>query len=158
VGRKEEDATAYGRRKIMPSKRRTDDDMPSTIARSSAKARETWRATHDAAVEQYGEGERAHRTAFASLKHSFEKVGDHWEEKAEKGPSDAQAARRGADARAHRNDGDSEGGVDAFASKAHLYDIAKRLDVKGRSSMSKDELVEAIQKANDRATTAARDS
>ena len=51
-----------------------------------------------------------------------------------------------------------QGGVDAFASKAHLYEIAKRLDVKGRSSMSKDQLVEAIQKANDRATAAARGS
>ncbi|HET7800883.1 MAG TPA: ChaB family protein [Humibacillus xanthopallidus] len=142
----------------MPTRRRGDDDMPSTIQRSSTKAQDTWRATHDAAVEQYGEGERAHRTAFASLKHSFEKVGDHWEEKAQKGPSDAQAARHGAAARAHRDDGDSEGGVDAFASKAHLYDIARRLEVKGRSSMSKDELVEAIQKANDRATAAARDS
>jgi cation transport regulator ChaB len=54
------------------------DDIPSTIQRSPKKAQETWAATHDSAVEQYGEGERAHRTAFAALKHSFEKVGDHW--------------------------------------------------------------------------------
>lgn len=142
----------------MPARKRSGStDLPSTLERSSKKAQETWLATHDAAVEQYGEGERAHRTAFASLKHSFEKVGDHWEEKAEKGPSDAQAARRGAEARAHLDDGDSAGGVDANASKAHLYDIAKRLDVAGRSRMSKDELVEAIQRANDRATAAARD-
>jgi hypothetical protein len=138
-------------------KRSGRNDLPSTLERSSEKAQETWLATHDAAVEQYGEGERAHRTAFASLKHSFEKVGDHWEEKAEKGPSDPQAARRGAEARAHLDDGDSAGGVDANASKSHLYDIAKRLDVRGRSGMSKDELVEAIQRANDRATAAARD-
>ena len=142
----------------MPARKRTSGatDLPSTLERSPRKAQETWLATHDAAVEQYGEGERAHRTAFASLKHSFEKVGDHWEEKAEKGPSDAQAERRGADARAHLDDGDSAGGVDANASKQHLYDIARRLQVPGRSSMSKDELVEAIQRANDRATAAAR--
>ena len=133
-------------------------ELPSTLQKSPAKAQRTFAKVHDAAAEQYGEGERAHRTAFASLKHSFEKVGDHWEEKAEKGPSDAQAARRGASSRAHRDDGDSQGGVDAFASKAHLYEIAKRLDVKGRSSMSKDQLVDAIQKANDRATAAARRS
>ena len=144
----------------MPARKRSDStqgDLPSTLERSSKKAQETWLATHDAAVEQYGEGERAHRTAFASLKHSFEKVGDHWEEKAEKGPSDAQAARGGAQARARGGDGDTAGGVDANASKAHLYDIAKRLEVPGRSRMSKAELVDAIQRANDRATRAARD-
>ncbi|NUR16784.1 MAG: cation transport regulator ChaB [Dermatophilaceae bacterium] len=144
----------------MPGRKRASSrgtDLPSTLERSSKKAQDTWLATHDAAVEQYGEGERAHRTAFASLKHSFEKVGDHWEEKAEKGPSDPQAARRGAEARAHLDDGESAGGVDANASKAHLYDIAKRLGVKGRSRMSKDELVQAVQRANDRATAAARD-
>ena len=143
----------------MPGKKRSSasTDLPSTLERSPKKAQETWLATHDAAVEQYGEGERAHRTAFASLKHSFEKVGDHWEEKAEKGPSDRQAQRLGAQARAHRDDGDSAGGVDANASKRHLYDVARRLEVPGRSSMSKDELVEAIQRANNRATAAARD-
>jgi hypothetical protein len=31
-------------------------------------------------------------------------------------------------------------------------DIAKRLEIKGRSSMTKDELVDAIQRANDRET------
>jgi cation transport regulator ChaB len=145
----------------MPAKKRSTTtsgtDLPSTLERSSKKAQETWLATHDSAIEEYGEGERAHRTAFASLKHSFEKVGDHWEEKDHKGPSDAQAARRGAAARAG-GVGDTAGGVDANASKSHLLDVAKRLDVRGRSRMTKSELVEAIQKANDRATAAARKS
>ena len=61
-------------------------DVPSTLKRSPRKARETWEKTHDAAVGEYGEGERAHRTAFASLKHSFEKVGDHWEAKDHRAP------------------------------------------------------------------------
>ena len=143
----------------MPAKKRSTTrsgtDLPSTLERSPKKAQETWLATHEAAVEQYGEGERAHRTAFASLKHSFEKVGDHWEEKDHKGPSDAQAARKGA---AAGGAGDTAGGVDANASKSHLLDVAKRLDVRGRSRMTKSELVEAIQKANDRATAAARKS
>src|SRR2546430_17711416 len=69
------------------------EELPDTLRRSPKKAQETWIRTHDSAVEQYGEGERAHRTAFSALKHSFEKVGDHWEPKARKGPSDAQAAR-----------------------------------------------------------------
>ena len=38
----------------------------------------------------------------------------------------------------------------------HALDVARRLDVKGRSTMDKKELVDAIQKANDRATTKAR--
>jgi hypothetical protein len=42
--------------------------------------------------------------------------------------------------------------VDANATKKHLYEVAQRLEVDGRSSMSKDELVAAIQKANDAAT------
>ncbi|HEU4426809.1 MAG TPA: ChaB family protein, partial [Pilimelia sp.] len=69
------------------------EEMPSTIRRSPKKAQETWAKAHDSAVESYGEGERSHRTAFSALKHSFEKVGDHWEPKERKGPSDAQAAR-----------------------------------------------------------------
>ena len=72
----------------MPTSR---DELPGTLKRSPKKAQETWLKTHDSAVESYGEGERAHRTAFASLKHSFEKVEDHWEPKKQKGPSDPQA-------------------------------------------------------------------
>jgi cation transport regulator ChaB len=119
----------------MPAK----DEMPGTLKRSPAKARRTWAKTHDSAVETYGEGERAHRTAFSALKHSFEKVGDHWEEKKRKGPSDPQAAKGGAEARK------TFGGVDVLGnSRKNLYERAKSLGVKGRSSMSKEELAEAI--------------
>lgn len=131
----------------MPKQDRKTD-LPSTLQRSDDKAQRTWAKTHDSAVETYGEGERAHRTAFAALKHSYEKVGDRWEPKAEKGPSDEQAARSAPESR--EGDGKTAGGVDANASKAHLMDIARRLDIHGRSNMSKDELVEAIGKANRR--------
>jgi cation transport regulator ChaB len=130
-----------------------EEDLPATIKRSPKKAQETYSKTHDSAVETYGEGERAHRTAFSSLKHSFEKVGDHWEPKEEEGPSDPQAAKGGA---AARKGGPTAGGVDANASKKHLMELAKRLDVTGRSRMTKDELVEAIGKANDRESARAR--
>ncbi|WP_367129725.1 ChaB family protein [Saccharothrix sp. HUAS TT1] len=126
------------------------EELPSTIARSSKKAQRTWIEAHDSAVKTYGEGERSHRTAFAALKHSFEKVGDHWEPKEKKGPSDAQAAR------STPKRGRTAGGVDANASKQHLYDVAKRLDVPGRSTMTKQQLVEAIGKANNRKTAKAR--
>lgn len=76
----------------MPSKK-TKSDMPSTIKRSDKHAQDIWQETHDSSVETYGEGEAAHRVAFASLKHSYEKEGDRWVKKDEKGPSDPQAAR-----------------------------------------------------------------
>jgi len=128
-------------------------ELPSTLQRSTAKAQRTFAKTHDAAAEEYGDGQRAHQTAYSALKHSFEKVGDHWEPKAEKGPSDEQSAKGGAGSR--RRYASAEG-VDANASKSHLYDVAKRLDIDGRSTMSKDELVEAIEKANRRASANAR--
>ena len=52
--------------------------------------------------------------------------------------------------KARDSDRPTAGGVDANASKKHLYELAGRLDVKGRSSMTKAQLVEALQKANDR--------
>jgi cation transport regulator ChaB len=131
------------------------EELPSTVARSDEHAQATWAKTHDSAVESYGEGERAHRTAFSALKHGYEKVGDHWEPKAEKGPSDAQAARTARDG--NRDAQPTAGGVDANASKKHLYDVAKRLGVEGRSTMDKDELVAAIDKANRRETARARE-
>jgi cation transport regulator ChaB len=120
------------------------DELPSTLQRSPRKAQATFAKTYDSAVETYdGDEGRAARTAFAAVKHSFEKVGDHWEPKDEKGPSDG-------------GPGDNAGGVDANASKKHLYELAQRLEVPGRSSMSKAELVEAIDKANQRETARAR--
>ncbi|WP_214409724.1 ChaB family protein [Sphaerisporangium fuscum] len=130
----------------MPGK----EELPSTIERSPKKAQETWIKAHDSAVKTYGEGQRAHRTAFAALKHSFEKVGDHWEPKSKKGPSDAQAAR------GTPKPGKTAEGVDANASKEHLYQIATKLGIAGRSRMDKAHLVEAIKKANRRATAKAR--
>lgn len=127
------------------------EEMPSTIRRSDKKAQRTWSKAHDSAVETYGEGERPHRTAFAALKHTHEKVGDHWEPKEESGPSDQQAKRGASD-----RQGPTKGGVDANASKSHLQEVARKLDIKGRSSMKKDELVDAINKANKRETQKAR--
>lgn len=130
----------------MPAK----EELPSTIERSDKHAQALWSKTHDSAVESYGEGERAHRTAFAALKHEYEKVGDHWERKDENGPSDDKAEGTVG------SPGKTAGGVDANATKEHLLGIAKRLDISGRSRMRKDELVEAIQKENDRRTRNAR--
>jgi cation transport regulator ChaB len=133
-------------------------DMPSTIRRSYGEAQDTWAKTHDSAVGQYGEGERSHRTAFSALKHKFEKVGDRWRKKrgGAKGPSDAQARKSTPQSR--RRPAKTAEGVDANASKEHLYEVAKDLGVEGRSSMNKSQLVDAIKKANRRKTAQARKS
>lgn len=125
--------------------------LPSTVQRSDPRAQEIWAKTHDAAVDTYGEGERAHRTAFASLKHEYEKVGDHWESKGRRGPSDEQAARGYAAPRTQ-----TAAGVDANATREHLLGVARKLDIPGSAKMDKPALVKAIQKANDRKTREAR--
>lgn len=128
------------------------EELPSTLERSPKEAQRTWIKAHDSAVEEYGEGERSHRVAFAALKHKFEKVGDHWERKegGRKGPSDPLGARP------RQQGGRSGEGVDEQASKKHLYEIAQRLDIEGRSTMDKPELLKAIRKANARSTREAR--
>jgi cation transport regulator ChaB len=127
-------------------------ELPSTLERSPEEAQRTWIKAHDSAVEEYGEGERVHRVAYGALKHMYEKVGDHWERKegGRKGPSDPQSGRP------RQQGGRSGEGVDEKASKEHLYGVAKRLDVAGRSRMSKAELLDAIRKANRSRTRAAR--
>lgn len=140
----------------MPKSTRSGDaisgELPSTLQRSDEKARRTFAQTYDSAIEQYaGDEQRARQTAFAALKHTHEKVGDHWEPKAQWGPSDAHAEG------GRHDPHPTAGGVDANATKEHLSELAKRLDIEGRSTMTKDELVEALQKANNRATAKARD-
>ncbi|MGB8211871.1 MAG: ChaB family protein [Mycobacterium sp.] len=120
-------------------------ELPSTLERSNAKAQRTFAKAHDAAADEYGSEERAHRVAYAALKRSFEKVGDRWIPKKRKGPSDRRAERGGL-----HNPIPSAEGVDANASKKHLLDVARRLDIPGRSTMGKSELVDAIMKHNRR--------
>ncbi|GLU49899.1 ChaB family protein [Nocardiopsis ansamitocini] len=130
-----------------------EQEMPETLRRSPRKAQRTWAKAHDSAVGTYGEGERAHRTAMAALKHTFEKVGDRWEPKREKGPSDAQAANPEA---GRGRDLPTAEGVDANAAKGHLYARARQLGVRGRSKMTKAQLVEALRDANRDRTRRAR--
>lgn len=118
-------------------------ELPSTLKRSPAKAQRTWIKTHDRAVEQYGEGERAHRTAFASLKHGFEKQDNRWLPKKRKGPSDPRSTKSTREKRTGK--GETFGGLDYYGhSKAELYERARKLDIPGRSRMSKVELARAI--------------
>jgi cation transport regulator ChaB len=128
----------------MPAK----TDLPSTLKRSPKKARETYVKAHDNAVDEYGEGEHAHRVAYAALKHSFEKVGDRWVPKKRKGPSDPRARRSGKAARKGR--GQSFGGVDYYGhTKEELMKRARKLGVRGRSRMDKKQLARAIARKQD---------
>jgi cation transport regulator ChaB len=115
-------------------------DMPSTIRRSDKRAQEIYVKTHDSAVEQYGEGERAHRTAYSSLKHEYRKSGDHWVPKGHRGPSDPQAAGNRS---THRM---TAGGYDVGdkATVKELHKEASELKIPGRSKMNKEELKRAI--------------
>jgi len=132
------------------------EDIPSTIERSPKKVRDTYEETLNSAHEQYeGDEERAHRVAWAAVKHIAEKKGDHWELKDEPGPSDEQAARGGQAAR--DNPKPTAGGVDATKSKDELYQEAKEAGIEGRSDMSKEELVDALEKYNERETRRARE-
>jgi cation transport regulator ChaB len=128
------------------------DELPSTLQRSDKKAQETFAKALDSAEQEYGDDERAHRVAYSALKHTHEKVGDHWEPKDGSGPSDEQAEGGKNTSR------ETAGGVDANASKEHLYDLAQEMDIPERSKMDKDELVDALQKANERKTKESRGS
>ena len=137
--------------KVTKSGKAKESELPSTLQKSDDKAKRTFAKTHDSAAKEYGEGQRAHRVAYSALKHSYEKVGDHWEPKDHRGPSDQRAKSGGPQAK-----GETAEGVDANASKKHLMDVARRLDIAGRSTMSKDDLVSAIKKANRKETRQGR--
>jgi cation transport regulator ChaB len=122
---------------------KTKEDLPGTLKRSPAKAQRTYAETLDSAEEQYDSEARAHQTAWSAVKHSFEKVGDHWEPKDEKGPSDPQSKQSGAAARNRPKR--THGGVDVEGNtRDELYQRAKKAGVRGRSRMSKAELADAL--------------
>ncbi|HWB72188.1 MAG TPA: ChaB family protein [Egibacteraceae bacterium] len=122
------------------------EDLPGTLQRSPEGAQETFKKALESAHDTYDSEEVAHRTAYSALKHQFEKVGDHWEPKDGKGPSDERAAHP----RARDDEGETAGGVDVKGhTKEELYERAKELDVKGRSKMNKQELGQAIARKQD---------
>ena len=133
----------------MPAKQ---EDLPSTIERSPKKVQRTYEKALDSAHEEYDSEERAHRTTWSAVKHVAEKKGDHWEPKDRKGPSDRQAARGGAT----RRGGRTHGGIDASKPKSELYEDAKRAGIEGRSKMSKQQLVKALEKHSRSETRRAR--
>lgn len=126
----------------MPARK---EGLPSTIERSPAKVRRAYEKTLDAAHEQYSSEERAHRTAYAAVKHIAKKKGDRWVLKDKPGPSDPQALQSGRAARERPRK--TAGGIDVEQStKDELYEEARRLNISGRSRMDKRELAQAIRR------------
>lgn len=122
---------------------RQGGNLPRTLLRSPEKAQRTFLKTLENAEAEYGKGEKATRTAYAALKHAFEKVGDHWEAKESPGPSDSRSSMSTADKR--RGKGRTFGGVDVFGnSRSDLMARARELRIRGRSQMTKEELAAAI--------------
>ncbi|MBC5801218.1 MAG: ChaB family protein [Candidatus Eremiobacteraeota bacterium] len=121
--------------------------LPSTLQRSPKKAQDTYEKTLESAEKTYdGNEQAAHRAAWASVKHSFEKTGDHWEPKAERGPSDPRAEQHGPGASAQ-----TYGGVDVEGkTKEELRAQARAVGADVSSGMTKAQLGEAIEKANRR--------
>lgn len=135
----------------MPSKGSKGEfaPLPSTLERSPKKAQDTYEQTLEHAEEEYsGDEERAHRVAWAAVKHSFEKRGDHWEPKEQRGPSDPRAESGGPNP-----SGESYGGVNVSGqTKAELLEEGRALGAHVTTHMKKAELAHAIELANDRAT------
>ena len=128
----------------MP-KKKMGVDLPGTLERSPKKAQRQYAETLKHAEAEYGKGERASRTAYASLKHDFEKVGDHWERKDHPGPSDPRSTKSTKEKREGK--GETFGGVDEMGhTRQELYERAKKLGIRGRSAMDKKELARAIAK------------
>ena len=138
----------------MPKTTKSGDakqsEIPSTLQRSDEKAQRTFAKAHDSAMDSYDDEQRANQVAWAAVKHTHEKIGDHWEQRTSSGPLDKHAKGGRDDKHPTR------GGVNENASKSELYEKARKAGIDGRSNMSKDELVDALQKYNDRETRRAR--
>jgi cation transport regulator ChaB len=133
------------------------EGLPSTIARSPDKVQRTYAEALDNAHREYGgDEERAHRTAWAAVKHIAERKGDHWELKDRPGPSDPQAARGGTEAR--DRPAETFGGVNVNKPKEELLDEAREAGIRGRSRMTKEELAEALARHYEREAARARSS
>lgn len=122
-------------------------ELPSTLKKADQKAQRTFAKAYDSAMDEYDDEKRAHQVAYDALKHTYEKVGDTWQPKKSSGPSDAQSAG------GKNTNRKTAGGVDANASKDHLYKEAKKLNISGRSTMTKKQLVDALEKESNRATS-----
>ena len=139
----------------MPANKKNADfaPLPSTLERSPKHAQDIYEKTLESAEATYkGDEARAHRAAWGAVKHSFEKIEDHWEPKDQPGPSDPRSRSAGP-----HPAGASYGGVEMLSrSKQQLVELAHERGIKTSAKMTKSDLAQAIEAANDRATRKAR--
>jgi hypothetical protein len=85
----------------MPkSSRHPITELPGTLQRSCREAQQTFLRALAEAVRTHGEGDKAHRIAYMTLKQDFEKRGDHWIAKHD--PADRGGGATGDELAAHR--------------------------------------------------------
>ena len=142
------------RGEVMPKTTKTgkpkQDELPSTLQRSPKKAQRTFTKAYDAAADQYGSRSGPTRWRGRRSSTPTRRSATTGRRRSSMGPSDEQAER------GRNTNPKTKGGVDANATKTHLLKVAQSLGVSGRSTMKKKELVDAIQKANNKKTAAAR--
>lgn len=123
-----------------------EPELPSTLTKSVGKIQRTYEETLKSAEDEYdGDEQRAHRTAWASVKNVAEKRGDHWELKEEPGPSDPRS--KGSSEQKRAGEGETFGGVDVEGNtRQELSDRARKAGIQGYSHMNKAELARALQR------------
>jgi hypothetical protein len=101
-------------------------------ARASAKPAQT---------EPAAEAGSVHRTAYVPLKHDSERITERWARTGRKAGAESSATVN------RQSIGKLVGGVTPSATKQRLYKVAKRLAIKQRSTMTRRQLADAIERA-----------
>lgn len=115
-------------------------ELPKALKRSSDKAQRTFTKTFDAAFEQYGDEERAYRTAYSSLEKKYEKVDGKWkrikdedEKKSDKKKSDKKAEKK-SDKKSDKKAKDPQKSDKKASKKSDKKDSKKKSDKKVSAS------------------------
>jgi hypothetical protein len=115
--------------------------------KSGRRAQESYAKALDSAIQTYGAGDRARRSAIASVSRTFQRLGDRWVPRSPQSARTAQATRRSASS-ANSSRPTQSGNIDMKSTKDNLMNAARRMQIPGRSRMNKPELVAALRKAN----------
>lgn len=128
------------------------EELPQPIKKSPEKVQRTYKKALDNAHEEYDDEERAHRTAWSTVKQIAEKQGDRWVLKEKSGPSDPREKMPPEKKQAGKSE--SYGGVDAVDNtREDLEYRAKKAGIQGYSRMKKDELAKELARKEHRRTS-----